>query len=44
MQLSDSMQLTKAVLQLVFSPFKAQKHLCIVNKIQTNSRIFSFEK
>ncbi len=44
MQLSDSMQLTKVVLQLVFSTFKAPKHRCIVNKIQTYSRIFSFKK
>ena len=44
MQLSDSMQLTKAVFWLVFSPFKAQKHVRFVNKIQIHFYVFSFEK
>jgi len=41
MQLSDSMQLTKAVFLLVFSPFKAQKYVWIVNKIQTLKKYFT---
>ncbi len=44
MQLSDSMQLTKVVFLLVFSTFKAQKHLYFVNKIQIRFYVFSFEK
>jgi len=38
------MQLTKAIFLHVFSPFKAQKYIYFVNKIQIHFYIFSFEK
>lgn len=41
MQLSDSMQLTKAAFLHVFSSFKAQKHICFVNKIQIPKKYFT---
>ena len=41
MQLSDSMQLTKEVFQLVFSTFKVRKHVRFVNKIQILKKCFT---
>ena len=41
MQLSDSMQLTKAGFWLVLSPFKTPKHAHYVNKFQISEECFA---